>query len=407
MATSRNPPWGGVYGLAGQQSVGSIQDIYSCSDAHSGMLEVYTSEYRGNLIFALECTDEAIIGPEQVVKKQYLHVLLKGASPTVVLLPPGEDALEVLKALPTTSWEKGSPPHRLIVGQDRAGQVLFRLETSSALIDAMSVPILLNDLALALRGQLPPDVATPYSEYLACLQTWPKEETVEYWKGALAGAHPCRLPRRPSAEEAGSHLAPLSLTSQAYESLAWALVLQHYTQSADVCFGSIVSGRDIPLPHIWQMVGPFFNILPCRMVLDGDVDDGAPRTVLDVLRANQMSIQRRNDDHHYSVPEVVRQAGLAIHGDQQLFNTVLTVQPQFEPSTSATGIGFILLEIDDATEYDMCLAAVLSPGCIELEPGYWSSTCLDAYVSEILDRFCGAVGWIVDHPGDAITAVAF
>ncbi|PYI31612.1 putative nonribosomal peptide synthase [Aspergillus indologenus CBS 114.80] len=429
--------WEGVYDLAGQQSVGSIQDVYPCSDAHSGMLEVYTSEYRGNLIFALECTDDAVIGPEQVVsawrdvvqrhtalrtliirragsKKQYLHVLLKSAAPTVVVLPPGEDALVVLKTLPTTSWEKGSPPHRLLVGQDRASQVLFRLETGSALIDAMSVPILLNDLALALRGQLPPHAATPYSEYLAYLQTRSKEETLEHWKGALAGAHPCRLPRRPRVEEAGSHFTPEhrslprlmnpqgldrldafwranGLTVANIFQLAWALVLQHYTQSADVCFGSIVSGRDIPLSHIWQMVGPFFNILPCRMVLNDDVNDGAPRTVLDVLRANQMSIQRRNDHHHCSVPEAVRQAGLEIHGDQQLFNTVLTVQPQFESSTTATGIGFSLLEIDDATE---------------LELRYWSSTCSDTYASEILDRFCGAVGWIVDHPGDAITAVA-
>ncbi|RAK75433.1 putative nonribosomal peptide synthase [Aspergillus fijiensis CBS 313.89] len=433
--------WEAVYDLAGQQSVGSLQDVCACSDAHCGMLEVYTSQYRGNLIFALEAADNAVISPDQVVsawrevvqrhtalrtviirrpgsKKQYLHVLLKSASPTVVVLPPGEDTLEVLKALPTTPWEKGSPPHRLIVGQDRSGQVLFRLETGSALIDAMSVPILLSDLALALRGKLPPDAATPYSDYLAYLQSRSKEETLEYWKGALADARPCRLPRRPSADKfpeldcTPEHrslprlmnpedLARLDtfwrsngLTIANIFQLAWALLLQHYTHISDVCFGSIVSGRDIPLPHIWQMVGPFFNILPCRMVLGGD--DNAPRTVLEVLRANQMSIQQRNDHHHCSVPEVVRQAGLNIHGDQQLFNTVLTVQPEFETSASTTtGIGFNMLEMDDATEVS------------NLELRYWSSTCSDTYASEILHHFCWAVGWIVDHPGDPIAAVAF
>ncbi|KAL3449105.1 putative nonribosomal peptide synthase [Aspergillus insuetus] len=446
--------WQGIYGLAGQKSVGSIQNVYPCSDAHSGMLELYTCQYRGNLIFALECADA--ISPDQVVtawndvvqrhttlrtlvlrhsksEKPYLHVLLKSASPTVLVLPALEDALAILTALPPTPWEQGAPPHRLIIGQDRAERLLIRLETGCALIDAMSVPILLNDLALALRGQLSPGPATPYSEYLAYLQTHSKEKTVDYWKGALAGSCPCRLPRRPSGEVNGSNTNTTTpehrslrrvfeqdldrldafwrsnrLTVANIFQLAWALLLQHYTGASDVCFGSIVSGRDIPLPHIWQMVGPFFNILPCRMVLDDEEDDdnAPPRTVLDVLRENQNDIQRRNDHHHCSVPEVIRHAGFDIQGDKQLFNTVLTVQPEFESSTT-TGIDFNLLELDDATEYDMCLAVVLSPGRIEVNLRYWSFTCSDTYASEILDRVCWAVGWIVDHPGDPITAVAF
>ncbi|KAJ0374074.1 hypothetical protein COL922a_014242, partial [Colletotrichum nupharicola] len=206
----------------------------------------------------------------------------------------------------------------------------------------MSVPILLNDLALALRGNLPPAAATPYSEYLAYLQTHSRKETLDYWKGALAGAQPCRLPRRPSARvQTPEHRSLRRFIAQDLDrldtfwrsnrltvanifQLAWALLLQHYTNASDVCFGSIVSGRDIPLPHIWQMVGPFFNILPCRMVLDNDNDKAKPHTVLDVLRENQNNIQRRNDHHHCSVPEVIRQAGLEIQGDKQLFNTVLT-----------------------------------------------------------------------------------
>jgi brevianamide F synthase len=384
--------WQGIYSLAGQESVTSIENIYPCSDAHSGMLEVYTWEYRGNLIFALECADT--ITPDQVVsawtavvqrhtalrtlilphpddsKKQYIHILLKSASPTVVVLPTVQDTLAVLKALPPTPWEKSSPPHRLIIGQDQTGQILIRLETGCALIDAMSVPILLNDLALALRGHLSPDATPPYSEYLSYLQTHPREETLQYWKVALVGARPCKLPRRPSTTKLpGLDTSPghrslrrlflpedlnrldafwrsNCLTVANIFQLAWALVLQHYTNASDVCFGSIVSGRDIPLPSIWQMVGPFFNILPCRMVLHNN----ASRTVLDVLRENQKSLQRRNDHHHCSVPEVVRQMGLDIQGEFQLFNTILTVQPDFESSTSTGDIGFSLLELDDATE---------------------------------------------------------
>jgi brevianamide F synthase len=377
--------WEKIHALLGLQTVGSIENVYACSDAHSGVLDVYTSNYRGTLTFAVESKDA--LSPAQVVsawnqvaqrhttlrtvilrhpgsRQHYIHVLLRKASPTVLVLPPTVDVVRDMKSLAPSSWET-SPPHRLVVGQDLVGNVLIKLEAGCALIDAMSVPILLEDLGLALRGRLPIDPGTPYSHYVSYLQSQPQEETHQYWKRALAGARPCKLARRPSAEldslvttpeprslrcllpedldRFNSFWQTHRLTVANIFQLAWGLVLQHYTGSGDVCFGTIVSGRDIPLPQIWQMVGPFFNILPCRITLD------SPRRVMDVLRENQISLQRRNEHQHCSIPDVIRQAGLDVQGEQQLFNTVLTVQPSFI-TTQISGISFKLIELEDATE---------------------------------------------------------
>jgi hypothetical protein len=39
----------------------------------------------------------------------------------------------------------------------------------------------------------------------------------------------------------------------------------------DVCFGTITSGRDIPHLEVWNIVGSFFNVLPCRIAMYGTV----------------------------------------------------------------------------------------------------------------------------------------
>ena len=43
---------------------------------------------------------------------------------------------------------------------------------------------------------------------------------------------------------------------------AWALVLSRYSGDDDVVFGTIVSGRSVPLRGVESMVGLFINILP-------------------------------------------------------------------------------------------------------------------------------------------------
>ena len=55
---------------------------------------------------------------------------------------------------------------------------------------------------------------------------------------------------------------------------AWALLMSRYTQSDDVCFGTLVSGRTPELEGVEQMVGLFINTLPVRVQLaDTDMID--------------------------------------------------------------------------------------------------------------------------------------
>jgi brevianamide F synthase len=368
----------------------SIEEIYPCSDAHSGILELYTSSYTSTAIFEVSPTGSVtpvqvsnawsqlvhrhvalrtVLMKEPKVHADYLHVVLDKGPAQILALPRSGDALSELKNIePVQSWGL-SPPHRLIIGQDHSGTVFMRLETGRALIDAFSMTILLEELSLVLQGQPLPDQGISYREYLSHLRAQSPTETLQYWTQSLYGVYPSHLPRIPATQsplaESRSQTRCLpfaqskrldsfwrsnNLTITNVFQLAWALTLTHYTNSRDVCFGTITSGRDTPHLEVWNIVGSFFNVLPCRITID------PKRSVLDTLRQNQEDIQRRNDHQYCSMPDIIRKSGIrSLDDGQQLFNTVLTVQNPFstQSSTGKDGrneIDIKLIDLEDATE---------------------------------------------------------
>ncbi|KAJ5365909.1 AMP-dependent synthetase/ligase [Penicillium concentricum] len=415
----------------------SIEEIYPCSDAHSGVLELYTSNYTSTAIFEISPTGSVtpmqvsnawsqlvhrhvalrtVLMKEPKVHADYLHVVLDKGPSQILALPRSKNALSELKNLePVQSWGLSSP-HRLMIGEDQSGTVFIRLETGCALIDAFSMTILLEELSLVLQGQPLPEKGVSYRQYLSHLHSQSPTETLQYWTQALYGVHPSHLPRLPATQsdlaESRSQSRSLpfaqskcldifwrsnNLTITNVFQLAWALTLTHYTKSRDVCFGTITSGRDIPDLEVWNIVGSFFNVLPCRIAID------STRTVLDTLRQNQEDIQRRNDHQYCSTPDIIRKSGIrSLDDGQQLFNTVLTVQNPFSAKSSTTKDGsneidIKLIDLEDATEYDLCVAILPSPSNFKVELRYWSTTVSEEYASDILNRLFEQLEQIVQH----------
>ncbi|PKX97582.1 uncharacterized protein P174DRAFT_449186 [Aspergillus novofumigatus IBT 16806] len=440
-----------IQSLLNVANINDIEDVYSCSDAHAGVLELYTPNYSSTAIFEIR-TRKAVTLSQVVAAWNglvqhhaalrtivlhvpnlhvgYLHVVLRRVSADVVILPRSQNVRqEVEKLEPVWSWE-ATPPHRLVVGQEDDGTVLLRLDTGRALIDAISMAILLEGFCLALRGSFSASKETPYRQYLTYLRGQSREEALQFWKQTLSETRPCNLPRVPSELHPPCRSRPCkarplrrSLRVEQFNrltsfwrsnhvtltnifQLAWALTLQHYTKSRDVCFGTVISGRDIPLPAIWQMVGTFFNVVPCRFILE------PASTVLDTLRQNQEEMQRRNEHQHCSMPAAVRQAGIVgVAGLQQLFNTVLAVQNVFGVGSSrdkgnGDEIVMKLVELEDATEYDFCVAVLLSPSQIDVELRYWASSASEDYASRILKCFLHHLEEILHHVSEPLSAIA-
>jgi len=59
-----------------------------------------------------------------------------------------------------------------------------------------------------------------------------------------------------------------SVTPAAFFHAAWAVLLGLYTDSDNIVFGTVVSGRNLPLPGIFDTIGPMVNTLPLQIDID-------------------------------------------------------------------------------------------------------------------------------------------
>jgi brevianamide F synthase len=343
-----------------------IEDIFPCSDAHNGILELYTSKYTSTAIFqvlpsgsvsAVQVSNawkqlvkrhtalRTILVDDPKAPAKNCHAVLRPGTAQDPIFASSKMALADLRNLPCVeSWDL-SPLYQLFIGQDDGGEVFMRLETGGALIDAFSMSTLMRELCLTLDGQPLPSISVTYRQYLTHLQQQQSlAKALQYWSHMLQDAQPSYLPRLPEeTSRASSFPSPRTQRcrlspAQFHElnsfwrthhftitnvcQLAWAMTLSHYTNTCDVCFGAVTSGREDLHLDVWDCVGSFFNIVFCRLAL------GAEETVLEALTRNQVDIQQRTEHQHCSMPEMARKFGAQPDNneDKQFFNTVLTVQ---------------------------------------------------------------------------------
>ncbi|HEX2642196.1 MAG TPA: condensation domain-containing protein, partial [Thermoanaerobaculia bacterium] len=200
------------------------------------------------------------------------------------------------------------------------------------LLDGWSIPLLVGELVAvytALREGREPDGRTlppvrPFGEYIVWLQQQDPAQAEPFWRRELAGltaaASPGILGPAPAAGSAapagsGEHRLQLSrevtaalqalaarhgLTLQTVTQGAWAVLLGRYANTADVVFGSVVSGRPAALPGVETMVGMFINTLPVRARVDG----GEP--LVPWLRRLQERQVARQDFEHVPLTRIQR-----------------------------------------------------------------------------------------------------
>jgi hypothetical protein len=137
---------------------------------------------------------------------------------------------------------------------------------------------------------------------------------------------------------------------------AWALLLSHLSDSREVVFGMVVSGRPPDLAQVESIVGPFINTVPVVLRIN---PDEALLSCLQNLQAQTIQGGR----YHY-LPLVEIQACSNIPKGTPLFDTILVFQNY--PSQQHLRQG---LEIDSVTHrvwQDFPLVVSLRPG-LELE----------------------------------------
>ena len=206
------------------------------------------------------------------------------------------------------SFELTAPPLlrcRLLALGQRSWR--FVLCFHHLLLDGWSLSIVFRDffhLYADPAAALPP--APSYQGFLTWLERQGQEAAAEYWKEYLSGfGDPTPLPVERTAfpTDAPEDYAELQgeldaeqsgkliefaraqrLTMSTLLQGAWALLLSRYSGEDDIVFGVTVSGRDIDLPNVENMVGLLINTTPLRVRIED-------KAAADWLRAMQENHQ--------------------------------------------------------------------------------------------------------------------
>ncbi|KAI0817165.1 hypothetical protein GGR55DRAFT_619301 [Xylaria sp. FL0064] len=96
----------------------------------------------------------------------------------------------------------------------------------------------------------------------------------------------------PEAELAAAR-ARMGYTTTVYLAAAWALTISQFMDTDQVYFGMVLSGRDLPIPGAFDVVGPLMNIIPLFIELPLENDEEI--SVRAFLRSIQDSIFEIND----------------------------------------------------------------------------------------------------------------
>ncbi|RDW76857.1 uncharacterized protein DSM5745_06849 [Aspergillus mulundensis] len=421
----------------------TVSDAYPTSSIQEGMLLSQAKDgsmYHNRYMFTLQPHENGSIDPMRVGqawqavvdKHPLLRTVFRESVHTdgtmdQIVLEPSPAAMVNLKATLDDLFEEFAqycpspippthPPNRLTILAAQNGSIGCLLEASHALLDGISWQVLLRDLALAYKGQLEPTSCNAYHDYVAHIQEQDLETARKFWAEYAVGLDPCMFPPivpavqdKPTTAEFGrqqirlDRTQELSLLAQKHEltiasvfQVAWALTLGAYCRTEDVCFGYMTSGRDAPIPGIQDAIGPFINLLLCRVNL------GEKTCILDLLRRCQQEFARSLQFQYRSLAAITHQLGI-----RDIFNSILSVNKRI-PRLEVAGSPWVLGEqdADGSTEYQVALTVDVGDEGLDIVLDYHSEWLSAKGATFVLDAFAKAVEGIIHDPTQTPTKIS-
>ena len=168
--------------------------------------------------------------------------------------------------------------------------------------------------------------------------------------------------------------------------LAWSLVLAARTNSQNISFGNLSSGRDAPIAGVDELVGPMISMLICHADLDWDAK------VAD--KARELQAQSVEAFDHQQTPLAAIHNALGLSRSQPLFNSTLSYKRLASIESTAGPGGAITLdglESEDPTEYDVNVNIDASNTALEMNIQYSTAALSDAAAQRLADSLVQAI----------------
>ncbi|KAL1853058.1 putative NRPS-like protein biosynthetic cluster [Paecilomyces lecythidis] len=419
-----------------------VEDIYPCSPVQEGILlsQIRNREtYFFHVIFEVREKErnsgrtcrrlkeawQRVVRRHPALRTIFVDSVHKGGTFDQVVMKEVSEEIEIFDChdneameklgsmkLPMRNFTKDSHlPHLLTICTTTSGSIFAKLEINHAVIDGASVPVLLRDFTLAYIGKLPYGRGPLISNYIRYILDQPQDMNISFWKTKLQGLQPCHLPVLGQTAEKGHKLSEVEMQFQSFHELheicernsvtlasviqaAWALVLRAYTNSKEVCFGYLSSGRDAPVDGIQDAVGTFINMLCCRVNLE-------PSKSLDEIPRNIQNDYVDSIAHqHCSLAQVQHELGLS---GKALFNTAISIQNHSQTDDSNGDLIFDVKSTHDPNEYAITVNVETSRRQEGVLFTYWEDLVSGDEASQLANRMATILTQFINDPGVRIS----
>ncbi|KAI5198759.1 nonribosomal peptide synthase SidD [Aureobasidium subglaciale] len=164
-----------------------------------------------------------------------------------------------------------------VKGSDGKEGLVFRL--SHAQYDGVSLPALLTDLETLYKGgEITPE---PFANYIsASLEPSAQRKSLDYWRTLLSGSLLSSFGNSARENETGIFKSaaiditskPSDVTTANILTAAWGVVLARRTNTTNIVFGAVSSGRNLAVPNIEAVMGPCYQFTPVRINFSSERD---------------------------------------------------------------------------------------------------------------------------------------
>jgi len=234
------------------------------------------------LVDALDILRTAFVPSEG----RFLQVVLRNFRPTFQVIEVEDDeAIEsYAQRIDDVTLQGGEPFVEFTVVKHQSSlrhRILLRI--SHAQYDGVCLPRILGALQLAYQGD-PILRSPPFAHYLRAAAGSLTTHHYNYWKELLEGSSMTQLVRRSEPNYHRSTSGSISCLKRLATALplesgrvtvatviksAWAYALAQLSASSDVVFGHTISGRNVGVERVENMIGPCLNLVPVRVQFHG------------------------------------------------------------------------------------------------------------------------------------------
>lgn len=284
------------------------------------------------------------------------------------------------------------------------------------IMDGWSLPILVRDLIkyykATVRGLKIESASMPqanFSDYIESINK--RKGSTRYWRNLLADLEEKTSIVEEGKPENGTEEVKsyeLSLSKNDTQRLVglskdynvtvntviealWGILLQKYNNVSDSIFGKVVSGRNVDIPGIEQMVGLFINTIPVR------IKSHPNQKFFDLLQGVQKQALDSGQYDHMSLTDIQNETNLGTG----MIQTILAFENYFVEDDSEPD-ELKMEEASEQTNFDLALSVVIEEQLF-LNLMYQTNKYNYGEISRVLNHFKNLLLSVIDTPEKSIS----